>query len=268
MIFRSFLLLLGMALLAGATTPAEAARRKTKIVLIGHQHDHPPGTHMYLEVCELLAKCLRQTRDVEAIVSDGWPKDPNVLKDVSALVFYTSPAGDILFAADHRQRAEEMMRRGAGLTVIHWGTGANKELGPMWQKVMGAWFHPDFSGLEINTAQLVQVDPRNPVNIGWKPYDLRDEYYLNLKFEPTAKPALKVNIKAGEQIVAWTYERPNSRRGRSYGSTLGHFYDNFKLEAFRRAIVNGILWTAHRKLPRAGAPVALNDADFPPSGSS
>jgi hypothetical protein len=39
-----------------------------------------------LEECELLAQCLRQSPHVEAIVSDGWPKDVAQLEGLDALV--------------------------------------------------------------------------------------------------------------------------------------------------------------------------------------
>jgi type 1 glutamine amidotransferase len=41
--------------------------------------------------------------------------------------------------------------------------------------------------------------------------------------------------------------------GRSFGTTLGHFHDNFANESFRRLIVNGILWSARIDVPPDGA---------------
>jgi hypothetical protein len=41
---------------------------------------------------------------------------------------------------------------------------------------------------------------------------------------------------------------------------LGHFHDNFQSEAFRKLVVNGILWTAHRSVPASGAPVKVEAA--------
>ena len=56
--------------------------------------------------------------------------------------------------------------------------------------------------------------------------------------------------------VGWVHERQDG--GRAFGTTLGHFYSNFKIDAFRQMIVNGILWTAHVDLPKEGAPIKLN----------
>ena len=64
-------------------------------------------------------------------------------------------------------------------------------------------------------------------------------------------------IDEKEQVLAWSLEREGG--GRSLGTTLGHFHDNFAIEAFRRAIVNGILWSAGVEVPEQGAPVELGD---------
>jgi type 1 glutamine amidotransferase len=58
-------------------------------------------------------------------------------------------------------------------------------------------------------------------------------------------------------VVGWAYERDDG--GRAYGTTLGHFYENFERERFRRTIVNAVLWTAHREVPQGGARVDVGD---------
>jgi type 1 glutamine amidotransferase len=73
----------------------------------------------------------------------------------------------------------------------------------------------------------------------------------------TAQPLIKVAAGGGEQIVAWTFERPDG--GRSFGTTLGHFHEVWRGESFRRLIVNAILWAAKLEVPAAGAPVALGE---------
>jgi hypothetical protein len=100
-----------------ASTAIFAADKKTKILLIGKDLDHARNTHTYISDCQLLARCLRQTDGVKTVVSNGWPKDPEVLKDVKALVLHTRLGGTVLFGGPHRRQAEEMQlptRRNAG----------------------------------------------------------------------------------------------------------------------------------------------------------
>jgi hypothetical protein len=250
-------------LLCWSALPAFAAESETKIVLIGKDRDHPPQTHEYMAWCRLLAKCLEQTPNVRTVVSNGWPKDPAVLEGADAIVFYTKEAGNVMFGGPHRKQAEAVMKRGVGLTAIHWSTGAAGDaVGKAWMQASGGWFHNSFSMLKTTTLPLKQADKDHPICRGWSDYDLLDEYYLKLRFAPGAKPIMTVNFEGTVYPVGWAYERPDSKNGRSFGCVLGHFHKEFALEAFRRALVNGILWTAHRAVPAKGAPCAITPADM------
>ncbi len=266
----SRLLLAAMAISCAGVSPvcgeearddASAKAAPKKVVLIGHQPDHPPGTHLYLEECELLAKCLRQTAGVEAVVADGWPTDPKVLEEVDAIVLYSSPGAEILLGGTQGEQFEKLMKQGVGLVALHWATGLkdanNETLGNRYLDYLGGLFSFAFSGLDISQSEVKQVEPAHPICQGWKGFALEDEYYLNLKFLPRATPILQVPVKGQQQTVAWTYERPESNGGRSYGNTLGHFHELFEREVFRRMLVNGILWTLHLEIPSDGAPCRL-----------
>jgi type 1 glutamine amidotransferase len=245
--------------IVGAGDPASA-----KIVLIPTKQDHPPATHMYEFECQLLAKCLNQTRGVQAVVSPDfdWPKDPAVLKDVKSIVYYSRPAGDILLDPSRRDEVRMLLKSGVGLACIHWATAAEKEHGEEWLQTLGGWFHFAHSGLAVEKQKLVQAQKDHPVCRGWKEYLLRDEFYLNLKFHERAQPILKVTVAGKEQVVGWTLERDGANGGRSFGTTLGHFHDNFAIDEFRRMLANGILWTAHVDVPKEGAPIVVKDEDL------
>jgi len=249
----------------GADKPADAGG-KTKIILIGHKPDHPPGTHEYLHECGLLATCLRQTPGVEAVVSDRWPTDAAVLDGATAVFLYSGPGAELLLKGPHADEVERLMKRGLGLTALHWATGIgnkdDQQLADRYLALLGGLFGLASSGMDTTDARAEQVDPAHPICRGWSAFDLKDEFYLNLKFLPESKPILKVRVKDKEHTVAWAYERPGASGGRSYGNVLGHFHGLFGLEPFRRAIVNGILWTAHREVPPEGAPCKVTDQDM------
>ncbi|MEK6249603.1 MAG: hypothetical protein N2C12_15580, partial [Planctomycetales bacterium] len=94
---------------------ATKKKEAKKILLIGHELDHAWATHMYLDTCELLAKCLRQTPGVEAVVSNGWPEDKKLLKDVDSIVLYSSPGGDLLLDGQQAGEVDQLMKQGVGL---------------------------------------------------------------------------------------------------------------------------------------------------------
>ena len=262
-------LLCALAVWFVASPALDASDNKAKILLIGKDLDHARNTHTYISDCELLAKCLRQTDGVETVVSNGWPKDEAVTKDVTAIVLHTRLGGTVLFRGPQRRRVEEMMKQGVGVTAIHWGTGAETPEGGPWLQTMGAWFNAEgdgFSKYLVQSSKLRQTDPKHPVCRGWSDFELREEFYFDLCFLPEARPLMSTVIKGKEYPIGWVYERRNSKGGRSFGFVGGHFHDNFGIRDFRQAVVNGILWTAHLDIPEKGAPISITakDMELPP----
>src|SRR5438132_14212206 len=106
-----------------------AQDKPVKILLIGKDRDHALSQHEYLSDCAILAKCLRQTKGVEAEVSNGWPRDPDKLKSVKAAVFNTRMGGSVLVDPLVEAQAEELLKQGVGLTALHGRTRAEGEAG-------------------------------------------------------------------------------------------------------------------------------------------
>jgi type 1 glutamine amidotransferase len=256
-------------LVARADEPKKDGSKK-KIVLIGGNPDHPPGTHLYMRECELLAKCLRQTPGIEAVVSNGWPKDDKVLEGVSALAFYSNPGADHLLAPDHAEKSESLLKSGVGLAALHWGTGIgdskNAKLVEKYIDALGGAFG-EWSRFVFSPSRIKQLDSKHPICRGWSDFDLTDEWYLNMRLKPEAKPLAQVRYEekdhpAVDQVVMWTYKRKDSTDGRSFASTLGHYHENFGMEPIRKSMLNGILWTAHCEIPETGAPCAITAEDM------
>ncbi len=249
-----------------------AGDAKAKILLIGRDLDHAANTHTYMADCELLAKCLRQTNGVETVVSNGWPKDPAMLKGVTAIVLETRLGGTVLFRGPQRRQVEDMVNKGVGVTAIHWGTGAETPEGGPWLQTMGAWFNAEgdgFSRYLVQTSKLRQTDRTHPISRGWNDFNLHEEYYFKLCFLPEAHPIMSTVIEGKAYPIGWVYQRPHSKDGRSFGFVGGHFHANFGIPAFRQAVVNGILWTAHVDIPDGGAPNAITpqDMELPAAGA-
>jgi hypothetical protein len=262
--FFSLLLLL-VALVSPFSLPSAADAQvadaaPTRILLIGHQPDHPWGTHMYLHTLEVLARCLEKTEGVETIVSDRWPRDSKQLEGVKTIVVYSSPAAELLLGGPHRAEVDRLMKQGVGLVTIHWASSIQQanfdRLGKQWMSYLGGTWVSNV-GLSTDTSPLQQLVPEHPICRGWKEYELRDEFYLNPTIGKDAVPLLKVRTRDQDVVVGWAYARQDG--GRAYGTTLGHFYGNFQIDAFRQPIVNAILWTAHREVPQEGAPIELSD---------
>ena len=256
-IIKSAAILLASMDSVALLTAAEPNSAASRILLVASEPDHPWASHMYEHECKLLGRCLENTRGVQSMRSLGWPKDAKQLEDVKAIVFYCKHAGDILLDPAHREQCLRLLNNGAGLTAIHWSTGADERYGPEYLELLGGWFNRAHSGLSTGNSWLTQTDRKHPITRGWKEWEIHDEFYLNLRFAKQTKPLLTVKVDGIDQVVGWTLER--SGGGRSFGTTLGHFHDNFAREDFRRLLINGILWTAHIEVPPEGANVKVAD---------
>lgn len=256
--------LFALAVLLLAAVPASAADRpKAKVLFIGKDPDHPHGSHMYMHVGGMLAKCVRKVDGVEAVVSNGWPQDPKTLEGVTAIVMYTSPGAEFLLLSKDRDAVDALVRKGVGLVTIHWASTVRKEnfdrLSPTWLGYLGGTWISNV-GLSSGKSPLRRLIPDHPLCNGWKEYQIDDEYYLNPVIKD-AKPFLQVTEKGGKDvIVGWVYERPDG--GRSFATTLGHPYRNFVNASFRRMLVNAILWSAKLDVPKDGADVTLTEKDL------
>jgi type 1 glutamine amidotransferase len=236
------------------------AAQRTRILFVGANPDHPHGTHMYMHVSGVLAKCAELTPGVETVVSNGWPKDAKALDRVKSIVVYTSPAAELLLEGPHRDQVDQLMKKGVGLVTIHWASSIYQKnldrLGPLWLSYLGGTWVSNV-GLSGGKSMLKQLIPDHPICRGWKEYEIEDEYYLNPVIKE-AKPLLQVQERKGKDvIVGWVHERKDG--GRAFGTTLGHPYKNFQMEPFRRMLVNAVLWSAHVDVPPGGAPVKLSE---------
>ena len=88
-------------------------------------------------------------------------------------------------------------------------------------------------------------------------FRLHDEFYYNLRFaaeDPRLQPILSVPALAGDQengdVVAWAVEREGG--GRGFGTSTGHFFENWKNPNYRKLILNAIIWTAGAEVPAGG----------------
>jgi type 1 glutamine amidotransferase len=80
--------------------------------------------------------------------------------------------------------------------------------------------------------------------------------------DPRLKPILQVPALSSvpqDQTVAWAVERTNG--GRGFGTTTGHYYENWRNENYRKLILNAIVWTAHVDVPEGGVQSAFVEDD-------
>jgi type 1 glutamine amidotransferase len=274
----SRLLLLLAALLPGLTHAAEPAKARKKIVLLAGKKSHGPvgnGIHDYGWSVKLLKVMLDRSNVKDHVCVEyhlgGWPSDPATLDDADAILVVSDGRDGHLYeeaphlASPERVRlVEKQIKRGCGFLTFHFSTFAPNRYADQMLRWSGGFFQWEtdgkrqwYSAITTKEAEVQLGSPDHPVSRGLKPFTLREEFYYNIRFpadEKATKPIWVVpslgGRKAGGNVVAWARERDDG--GRGFGTTCGHFYDNWKHDQFRKLMLNALAWAAKVEVPPGG----------------
>jgi type 1 glutamine amidotransferase len=251
--------------------------KDTKIVLVAGHASHGPGEHEFFAGCAILMKLLKQTPGVFPVMArDGWPKDPKTFEGAKSVVFYMDGGGGHpIIQKDHRDVVQKLIDDKVGFVNLHYAVEYPKSQSEHILAWLGGFYEQGYSINPTWKADFTSM-PEHPITRGVKPFDIRDEWYFNIRFAPESKnvvPILKAvppdntrgTAAAKEhpgrsEIVAWAFER--DKGGRSFGFTGGHYHKNWGDENFRRLVTNAILWTAGALIPKDGARVELDPAEL------
>ncbi len=244
------------------------------LIVVGPDH-HGPGSHEPIAGARLLKHCIENLQNApghHAEVIESWPTVEQQEKaDTIVFLGDTFPPNRFDDPARNLADLHRMMQRGCGIVCLHYATGLKKEdvsstgehplLG--W---MGGYFanpgstHHESYARIFDKARITPAKTAHPVLRGWKEFVIRDEPYGNNYFGPDDnKPATNVTILATSlqppeapqrEAVAWCVQRAD--KGRGFGIVMPHFYKNWGNDDLRTFVLNGIVWTAGGKIPRAG----------------
>ncbi len=279
---RSFMALL--LCLFGWTSLATAADPPRKIVLIAGPKSHGPvgnGIHDYPWSVKLLKVMLDNSNITDSVRVeshlDGWPSDPQTLDDADTIMVISDGRDGDLYAEaphfgspEHVAQVQKQIDRGCGFLTFHFSTFAPDQYATQILDWSGGYFDWEengqkkwYSAIQTHDTRVEIASPEHVLSRGLKPFSMNEEFYFNVRFLPegadaatvkTATPLLSVPVLPGREpdgkVVAWAKERPNG--GRGFGTTCGHFYENWKVQEFRTLILNALAWTAHVDVPVGG----------------
>jgi type 1 glutamine amidotransferase len=243
---------------------------RTKVVFLAGPDSHLPGAHEHKAGTELLSSALRQREpSIETInVYGGWPADESIFEGADALVMYCD-GGDSHLINDHLQTFNRLLDKGVGIVALHYCVEVPKG-SPAAQSMLraiGGYFETGWSVNPEWTANYTQL-PTHPLTQGLHPFELRDEWYFNMRFvdqgitpilSAIAPPSTMVRWNGPHsgndavrqlvadgvpQVTAWAYERPEG--GRGFGYTGGHYHANWDNANTRELVLNAIEWVAVR----------------------
>lgn len=270
--------LLAVTVIVSVQAVAAPADARKKIVLIAGKKSHGPlgnRIHDYGWSVMLLKALLDQSSIREQVRTethlDGWPQDERTLEDADTIVIISDgrdgPVGqEALHLASPARVAfmERLMKRGCGLVTFHFSTFAPEQYREQVLRWCGGYFQWETDGKRLwySAIKVLDTDVTLPslthaIARGVKPFHLKEEFYYNLRFasgDARLTPLLSVPALPGREPdgrhVAWAVQREDG--GRGFGTSCGHFYDNWKNDDFRKLMLNGIAWSARVELPPGG----------------
>ncbi len=257
-------------------------RPKTKILIVVGPEKHAPGSHEVAAGGRLMGHCLNNAEnigEIQARVFYEWPKAKTVIESASTLVFI----GD-QFPGERLENSEDVMRdltammdRGCGIVCVHYATGLGAD------DVAADGDHPllhwtgGYFATRCNHHQSVArifeatitpaASANHPIRRGWGTFKVKDEPYTRNWFGKKGLDQDAISLATVEfplddpktETVAWAIEREDG--GRGMGITMPHFFRNWEQEELRRFILNGIVWTAQREVPKEGVKTTLPDLE-------
>ncbi len=277
--------LLPIVLVAGGLAGSAAAAER-HLVLIAGKPSHPPGMHEFRAGCLLLQQCLADFPGLVVTVhSNGWPAQEAVLDQAAAVVIYADGGGGHpLLEGQRLQRLGRLIERGVGFGVMHYACEVPRERGGReFLEWLGGYYEDRYSCNPIWTAEFSRF-PDHPVARGLQPFAIRDEWYFNLRWREEAADRTAVLVATPSDQVrdgpyvwpAGPYPHVQARKGqpetllwvqeragrRAFGFTGGHFHANWGDDAFRKVILNALVWVAGLEVPAGGVTSRLDPADL------
>jgi type 1 glutamine amidotransferase/mono/diheme cytochrome c family protein len=249
-----------------------------RILVIAGKKSHGPegnGIHDYGWSARLIKVMLDHSnvRDqvLVEVATDGWPKEASSLQQADSIMIISDGRDGELFeeaphlsSPEHVELISKEVRRGCGLVTFHFSTFAPDRYADQILDWVGGYFDWEtngkrdwYSAIQVADTAVAIASPEHPVSRGVMPFTLKEEFYFNLRLHPLVggmTPLLRVQALPGRDptgnIVAWARQRPQG--GRGFGTTCGHFYENWRQDDFRKLILNGLVWSAGVDIPPDG----------------
>lgn len=297
---KSLLVLLtAIALLPSAAPLAgKTADGRSKLVLVAGKPSHPPRMHEFNAGVQLLTKALAQGApklQVEFVLN-GWPQNEAVFEGADAVVFFMDGRDKHeAVQGDRLTQIDGWVKRGVSIGAMHYGVEVNPgKGGAEFKRWIGGHYENMFSCNPMWEPSFASF-PKHPVTRGVKPFQIKDEWYFNMrfadgfsakgasesggvKFTPilVAKPSDAVRdgpyvspkgpyphiqaAKGQPEAMMWVVERPDG--GRGMGFTGGHFHDNWANDQFRKVVLNALVWLAKADVPASGIESKISASDL------
>jgi len=260
-----------------------------RLILMAGKPSHPPRMHEFNAGVQLLAKCLKDIPGLETTyLLNGWPTDEKVFDGANAIVFYMDGGARheaVLEDGRRLKMIDAWTKSGVGIGCMHYGVEVvADQAGAEFKRWIGGHYEHMFSCNPMWEPSFTAF-PAHPITRGVKPFQIKDEWYFNMRFLGGGPGNIPANLdgvrftpilvaspsdevrngpyvypkgpyehiqanKGRAEAMMWTVERVDG--GKGFGFTGGHFHDNWGNEPFRKVVLNAMVWLAGLDVPEDG----------------
>ncbi len=284
---RQFLAATAAAAASPILARAAAPAKTRKLVLIAGTPSHGPGDHEFNAGVQLLNSCLQNVEGLQTVVQlSGYPKDESIFDGADAILCYADGGGGHpLIQGNRLKTIGALMDKGVGLMCAHYGVEVPADKGGKeFQDWIGGYYENKYSCNPMWSPEY-KTFPDHPITRGVKPFSIRDEWYMTMRFRPEMKgvtsilsavpsdavrngpyvypagpyPHIQAN-KGKAETMMWAVERPDG--GRGVGFTGGHVHRNWLEPSFRKVVLNALLWVSKVDVPEGGVASEVTEEEI------
>lgn len=256
-----------------------------RLVLVAGKPSHPPGAHEFRAGARLLARCLDDVPGLAVDVHERGVIPDLTRADVDAVVVFSDggPSHPML-VGDRLEALGALAGTGVGLGFMHYAVDLPVGQGASALTRWTGGFYEE--GVSCNPIWEAEIAPTadHPIGRGVAPFTITDEWYFGITFGADAPidPILVATpsdaVRAGPYVwpwgpypsivaasgrretLMWAIQRPDG--GRGFGLTGGHFHANWANDAFRKVVLNALVWVTGADVPPSGVESVVTDADL------
>ena len=254
--------------------PAAGQHEPPLVLFVAGEASHGYGAHEFGPGGALLVDALNASGGVQAeLYRNGWPEKGLPLDEAAALVLYMD-GGKRHPVLAHLPELDAFARKGGGIVAMHYALEVPRgEASEAFLRWIGGYYEDGYSSNPVWPAETT-IAGEHPAARGVSSLAAVDEWYFPIRFredtdairplltatpddEARANPTWPRSPKAhvleasgATETLAWTTVRADG--GRGVGFTGGHFHWNWGNDAFRRLVLNAIVWAAGADVPADG----------------
>jgi type 1 glutamine amidotransferase len=245
-----------------AASVSAAAPKPKRLLIVGQGPDgHPPTTHEFMAGAKVLAELLKSQKDLQTTVvnaDEPWAEGPKLIDQADGIALLVTQGAQWMQTEPARHAAlKRLAARGGAIVALHWSVGAKDAKYIQGQlDLLGATRGGPQRKYLVLSTELKRVVPDHPILHGVSDIKVYDEIYYALDRVPGIQPLFTSRIEGKDEMAAWSWERPDG--GRSFGFVGLHFHSNWQLAAYRRFVVQGVLWSLKLPIPADGVNVDID----------